>query len=96
MAAGQQHSKESQIVEKENFDNYDHNKDGILDYAELREWAMPTQAESAVDETDHLLEETDDNGDGVLSFEEIIDHHDIWVGSAVTDYGRHLHDPSEL
>ena len=27
-----------------------------------------------------------------LSFEEIITHHDVFVGSEATDYGEHLHN----
>lgn len=34
----------------------------------------------------------DDDHDGHLSFEEILDHHDVFVGSEATDYGDHLNN----
>ena len=56
--------------------------------------------ETAEDEAEHLLEETDQDGDGKLSREEILEQFELWVGSAATDYGLQLsdkyHDPSEL
>lgn len=33
---------------------------------------------------------SDDDHDLKLSFDEIIDHHDVFVGSEATDYGDHL------
>lgn len=42
-------------------------------------------------EVDHLVENSDDNRDGKLSIQEIVDHHEIFVGSEATDYGEHLH-----
>lgn len=37
------------------------------------------------------MENSDTNKDGVLSIDEIVDHHEIFVGSEATDYGEHLH-----
>lgn len=42
-------------------------------------------------EVEHLMENSDTNKDGVLSIDEIVDHHEIFVGSEATDYGEHLH-----
>lgn len=39
---------------------------------------------------DHLFDSADDNHDGQLSFEEILHHHDVFVGSEATDYGGDL------
>lgn len=46
----------------------------------------------AEDEVDHLFGAADDDGDGQLSFLEVLDHHDVFVGSEATDYGDHLHN----
>ena len=48
--------------------------------------------EIADEEVDHLFAASDDDHDNRLSHDEIIDHHDIFVGSDVTDYGDHLHN----
>lgn len=46
----------------------------------------------AKDEVDHLFASADDDHDDFLSFEEILEHHDVFVGSEATDYGDHLHN----
>ncbi|KAG0711412.1 Reticulocalbin-2 [Chionoecetes opilio] len=46
----------------------------------------------AEDEVDHLFGSADDDGDDLLSFLEVLDHHDVFVGSEATDYGDHLHN----
>ncbi|VEL22176.1 unnamed protein product [Protopolystoma xenopodis] len=45
---------------------------------------------NANSEMEHLFAETDANKDGKLSKKEILEQHDLWVGSHATDYGRHL------
>lgn len=52
----------------------------------------------AEEEVDHLFASSDDDVDNLLSFDEIIEHHEIFVGSEATDYGEHLHkiDHDEL
>lgn len=47
-------------------------------------------SEVATDEVDHLFAASDDDHDERLSYEEIIDNYDIFVGSEATDYGDHL------
>ena len=85
------------IVDKENFDSYDVNADGYLDMKELKAWVLPDRRSMADEEADHLISETDLNRDEKLTYDEILDRHDLWVGSAATDYGQELrHDPSEL
>lgn len=44
----------------------------------------------ATDEVDHLFGASDDNHDDRLSYKEIIDNYDTFVGSEATDYGDHL------
>lgn len=46
--------------------------------------------EIAHEEVDHLFAHSDDDHDDVLTFEEILNHHETFVGSEVTDYGEHL------
>lgn len=45
---------------------------------------------------DHLFAGADDDLDGILSLDEILDHHDLFVGSEATDYGEHLHNPDRF
>ncbi|QQP48731.1 Calumenin [Caligus rogercresseyi] len=61
-----------------------------MDREEISNWIIPSKEEIAEEETEHLLAGADDDHDGVLSFEEILNHHDLFVGSEVTDYGSHL------
>lgn len=44
----------------------------------------------AAEETRHLMVAADNNHDLLLSFDEILSNHDIFVGSEVTDFGEHL------
>jgi len=90
--------REQLIVDRENFNSYDVNSDGRLDRTELRAWLLPDQRSVADEEAAHLMGETDMNDDSLLTFDEILDRQDLWVGSAVTDYGEELrrHDPAEL
>ncbi|TNN05001.1 Erythrocyte band 7 integral membrane protein [Schistosoma japonicum] len=73
-----------------NFKNYDINADGKLDHDEMALWITPGFNRTATDEMEHLFNETDKDKDGLLTKEEVIDQHDLWVGSQATDYGRHL------
>jgi len=86
------------MVDRENFNSYDSNMDGRLDRSELGAWVLPDRRSIADEEAQHLMSETDMNGDERLTFDEILDRHDLWVGSAATDYGEELkrHDPAEL
>lgn len=51
---------------------------------------IPSNDEMANDEVTHLFAGSDDDNNGDLSFDEIVDHHDLFVGSEATDYGDHL------
>ena len=83
--------KEWIITEKERFSELDVNKDGVLSKDEIRPWVLTDNREEAEEEADILLKEADENEDGVLSEEEIVENHEIFTGSSITDYGRHLH-----
>lgn len=85
------HDKDWLLVEKDKFDNeYDKDNDGHLNSNEILAWVVPSNDDIAEEEVDHLFASSDDNHDNVLSFNEILEHHDTFVGSEVTDYGDHL------
>ncbi|CEF60283.1 EF-hand domain and EF-hand domain pair-containing protein [Strongyloides ratti] len=93
--------KEPEWVESERElfkEHRDKNNDGKLDRDEMRDWIMPIGFDHADAEAKHLIGIADENKDGKLSPEEIIQHYDTFVGSQATDYGEQLqkHDPSEL
>ncbi|KAL7071023.1 hypothetical protein ACQ4LE_009976 [Meloidogyne hapla] len=71
-------------------DEYDKNKDGVLDGEELRAWLVPDLRQTAKQEADHLIESADDDKDGKLSIDEVVKAYKIFVGSEVTNYGEHL------
>ena len=87
-------------MEQENFNAFDDNGDGKLDDSEIANWVLPDHRQVADEEATHLMEETDGDGDGMLSIDEILAKFKLWVGSAATDYGLQLddtyHDPQEL
>ncbi|KAL3869094.1 hypothetical protein ACJMK2_041820 [Sinanodonta woodiana] len=85
------HDREWEIVEEERFKEYDINKDNLLNYDEIRPWVLQDNSEIARDEAEHLMRTADTNKDSKLSIDEIVDHHEDFVGSQATDYGRHLH-----
>jgi len=79
--------------QREMFDSdYDVNGDGHLDRQEFKRWVAPNNEEIADEEVAHLFAASDDDHDGLLSFDEILEHHDIFVGSEATDYGDHLNN----
>ncbi|XP_014234106.1 reticulocalbin-2 [Trichogramma pretiosum] len=92
-ARAESHDKEWLLVEKEKFDNeYDKDKDGKLNQNEMKAWLIPSNEDIADDEVEHLFAASDDDHDNRLSFEEILEHHDVFVGSEATDYGDHLQE----
>ncbi|KAI8427402.1 hypothetical protein MSG28_001955 [Choristoneura fumiferana] len=48
------------------------------------------ESEIATEEVEHLFASADDDGDGRLAFEEVLRHHQQFVGSEATDYGNDL------
>uniref|UniRef100_U5ET68 Reticulocalbin-3 n=1 Tax=Corethrella appendiculata TaxID=1370023 RepID=U5ET68_9DIPT len=85
------HDKEWLIIEKEKFDNdFDRDHDGYLNGSEILSWIVPSNEEVAIDEVDHLFASSDEDHDDRLSYPEIIEKYDIFVGSEATDYGDHL------
>lgn len=90
---GQDHDQEWLYAEKEKFDQeLDLNLDGKLTGNEILSWIVPSNEEIAEEEVQHLFGVSDNNEDGILSFDEVLEHHDTFVGSEATDYGDHLHN----
>jgi len=78
-------------VESDRFKNdYDLNKDGHLDRKEMKKWLVPDLEETAKDEMEHLYSEADKNHDAKLSYDEIVNEYNLFVGSEATNYGEHL------
>ena len=50
----------------------------------------------AQEEARHLVSSADEDKDGKLSEDEMINNHEIFVGSEATDYGRALPKHEEL
>jgi len=83
--------KEWLLTEKDRFDSeLDKNGDNLLSREEIHAWIIPSNEEIADEEVNHLFAGADTDADGILSFPEILDNHDLFVGSEVTDYGDHL------
>lgn len=50
----------------------------------------------ATDEVNHLFAAADVDHDDRLSYDEILENHDLFVGSEATDYGDHLHNIDKI
>jgi reticulocalbin-2 len=95
---GKKHDKEWLISEKDKFDkDFDKDHDGYLNHNEILSWIVPSNDEVATEEVEHLFAAADHNiHDDRLSYDEIIDNYDIFVGSEATDYGDHLQNIEEF
>ncbi|KAA0203349.1 hypothetical protein HAZT_HAZT009067 [Hyalella azteca] len=81
------------LTEKSRFDeDLDGDGDGELNEEEVRAWLVPDNLEVARAEMDHLFSGADADMDGALSYDEVLEQHQLFVGSEVTDYGDHLHN----
>ncbi|XP_042855803.1 reticulocalbin-2-like isoform X2 [Penaeus japonicus] len=81
-----------QDQDRRKFEEHDVDGDNVLNLDEIQSLYIPTNMDIAEDEVDHLFAAADDDNDDLLSFLEILDHHDVFVGSEATDYGDHLHN----
>ncbi|CAG9121712.1 unnamed protein product [Plutella xylostella] len=80
---GNQQDKEWYISEQHKFKHeLDANDDGVLDENEVKGWIIPNNEELAEEELEHMFELADDDRDDRLSFEEMLRHHRVFVGSA--------------
>ncbi|XP_034097385.1 reticulocalbin-2 [Drosophila sulfurigaster albostrigata] len=95
--AAAHHDKEWLVTEKERFDkDHDINGDGMLTGNEVLSWIVPSNTAIASDEVDHLFVSTDEDHDDRLSYLEILNNYDTFVGSEATDYGDHLQNINHL
>jgi len=74
----------------------DKDANGFMDKNEIREWLFPNDYNHLDTEAKHLITESDDDRDGVLSRDEVVSHFDLFVGSQATDFGKVLHSHEEL
>ncbi|RZC40105.1 reticulocalbin-2 [Asbolus verrucosus] len=89
----QDHDKEWLQIEKDKFDHdLDKDGDGKLSNNEILSWVVPSNEEIAEEEVEHLFASSDDDHDDLLNFDEVLEHHETFVGSEATDYGDHLHN----
>uniref|UniRef100_T1J078 Reticulocalbin-3 n=1 Tax=Strigamia maritima TaxID=126957 RepID=T1J078_STRMM len=94
---GKQHDKDWILSEKDRFDNdFDRNKDGHLNNDEILLWLIPNSRDAAEQEAEHLIQTADDDMNSQLSMKEILDNHDVFVGSEITDFGQHLHNTAKF
>ncbi|BFF94760.1 reticulocalbin-2 [Drosophila madeirensis] len=95
--AASHHDKEWLLTEKERFDkDHDFNGDGVLTGNEVLSWIVPSNTAIASDEVDHLFVSTDEDHDDRLSYLEILNNYETFVGSEATDYGDHLQNINHL
>lgn len=78
-------------TEREQFSDFrDLNKDGKMDLDEIRHWIMPQDYDHAEAEARHLVYESDQDKDQMLTKEEILENWNMFVGSQATNYGEDL------
>ncbi|KAL6729338.1 hypothetical protein Aduo_000404 [Ancylostoma duodenale] len=70
---------------------YDTDGDGVLRGDEVRRWLIPDVKTVAKQEASHLISGADKDKDGKLTIPEILDAHQLFVGSEATNYGEDLH-----
>lgn len=51
---------------------------------------LRSSREIAIEEVNHLFVSADDDHDDRLSYQEVIENYEVFVGSEATDYGDHL------
>lgn len=65
-------------------------------FVKVLSWIVPSNTAIATDEVDHLFVSTDEDHDDRLSYLEILNNYDTFVGSEATDYGDHLQNINHL
>ncbi|XP_061736455.1 reticulocalbin-1 isoform X2 [Nerophis ophidion] len=78
-------------TERDQFSDFrDLNKDGKMDRDEIRQWIMPQNYDHAQAEARHLVYESDQDKDQMLTKEEVLENWNMFVGSQATNYGEDL------
>uniref|UniRef100_A0A0R3QUB2 Reticulocalbin-3 n=1 Tax=Brugia timori TaxID=42155 RepID=A0A0R3QUB2_9BILA len=81
------------MVEKNRFEyDYDKDRNGVLEGAEIASWLVMNLETTAAEEVEHLMSKADKDNDGRLSIDEIISESDLFVGSEATNHGENLVD----
>lgn len=84
-------------TERQQFTEFrDKNKDGKMDQDEVKDWILPPDYDHVTSEAKHLVSESDTNGDGKISKEEMVEKYDLFVGSQATDFGEIFKGHEEL
>ena len=78
--------------ELETFISYDLDRSGNLEYPEIVDWLIPSDFDPAEAEFKHLLHEADNNEDGKLDLEEILEKYEVLIDYQTTRWGRLSHD----
>jgi len=77
--------------EREQFTKFrDRDGDGFMDLEEVKAWIIPPDFDHSEAEAKHLIFESDQDQDNMLTKEEILDKYDLFVGSQATDFGEAL------
>lgn len=77
--------------EKHRFnDDFDRDGNGFIEGEELSFWMGPDNTEIAIEETEHIMEMSDEDQDGLITLAEVLDNHDLWVDSDATQFGQQL------
>jgi len=71
-------------------EDFDTNGDGFLSGEELSLWMGPDNTEIAIEETEHLIDMCDEDKDGKLTIDEILENHEVFLDSDATEYGQQL------
>ena len=82
------------IVEKDRFEkDLDLDHDRHLNKEEIMGWVLPNSEETSKNEATHLIQVCDDNHDGKLTLNEILEHVQEFLNSEATNFGQNLnHD----
>ena len=97
--AGDSHGKLTEALVNgvaSHFTQLDTNKDGKLNKEELIPWVVPNEANTISNEAMHLLSQADGNMDHVLSYDEMVNKYEAFVGSKATHYGDLLKPNPDL
>jgi hypothetical protein len=68
----------------------------LCDLPQVKQWIIPPDFDHSEAEAKHLLQESDADGDGQLTKDEIISKYDLFVGSQATDFGEALNRHDEF
>lgn len=77
---------------KEFKDVIDLNKDGLVDKEELKVYVDPHNSNHAKLEAENLIHLADQDSDGLLSLEEVLENAELFLGSKMVDTSRNFHD----